>query len=210
MFATLSRNSLWKDDIILWSDIMNKSPLKLRPILSLASSYQKAGDYKTAEIFYLKALSRFSENPHIYNNLGNVYQSSGRLDEAIDFYKRGLRYKETFQLYFNLALAYEKKGDSTSALFCYKQALRLNPYNSETYNNIGNIYLISNMVDEAMDIYKKGLEFGESFELNFNLGLAYERKGDLISAIRHYREALKLNPGDEETKERLSKLLDRL
>jgi tetratricopeptide (TPR) repeat protein len=139
VFVSMSRNSIWMNEIILWTDTMNKSPVKLRPVFNLARSYQKAGDFKLAEYFYLRAAHLFPENPDIYNNLGNIYQNTERIDEAIDFYRTGLQFKETVELYFNLGSAYEKKGDRASAIYCYRQALRLNPEDEEVKERLSRL-----------------------------------------------------------------------
>lgn len=131
ILISISRNSIWRNEIILWTDTMNKSPAKLRSIFNLARSYQKIGELKLAEYFYLRAAHLFPENPDIYNNLGNIYQNTNRIDEAINFYRTGLQFKETVELYFNLGVAYEKKGDRAFAIYCYRHALRLNPEDEE-------------------------------------------------------------------------------
>jgi tetratricopeptide (TPR) repeat protein len=136
---TITRNGVWRDEITLWSDTTNKSPQKLRPVFNLARSYQKAEDFLMAESFYLKVAHLFPENPDIYNNLGNIYQNMGRIDEAINFYKTGLQFRETVELYFNLALAYEKKGDISSAIYYYKKAVSLNPDDEEVRERLSKL-----------------------------------------------------------------------
>ena len=48
IMLTLVRNSIWKDDNMLWSDTTKKSPSRTRAHSELAVSAIQAGEYKTA------------------------------------------------------------------------------------------------------------------------------------------------------------------
>ncbi len=79
----------------------------------------------------------------------------------------------------------------------------------------GNSFYQKQQYDKAVQAYSKVLNEGyESSELYYNLGNAYYRKGNLGYAILNYERALKLSPGDEDTRHNLalanSRTIDRI
>ena len=69
----------------------------------------------------------------------------------------------------------------------------------------GNNFYQQQQYEKAIQAYSKVLNEGyESTELYYNLGNAYYRKGNLGYAILNYERALKLSPGDEDTRHNLA------
>jgi len=128
---TIFRNTAWKTEISIWQDTVNKSPYKLRTLFNLARAYQKMKDLSTAKALYLKILHMFPDNADIYNNLGNVYNEMGRLQDAINHYIVALSLKEYSITHFNLAIALERSGNINGAIEHYKKTLELNPDDEE-------------------------------------------------------------------------------
>lgn len=138
-FASMSRNIDWRDEIAIWKDSAKKSPYKLRSLFNLARSYQKDRDLLNAEVVYLRAFRLFPENPHIPNNLGNVYNELGRYHEAIKYYMHALKYDGSADTHFNIAVAYERTGEIEKAIHHYKESLRLNPADIEAEERLNRL-----------------------------------------------------------------------
>jgi tetratricopeptide (TPR) repeat protein len=77
--------------------------------------------------------------------------------------------------------------------------------------NLGVAYTEANLYDEAIEAYKRSLEFNpKNAEAHYNLGLLYENfNGDPGLAASHYRRYLELEP-DAEDKEEVSGWIRRL
>lgn len=58
----------------------------------------------------------------------------------------------------------------------------------------GNTALNSGNIDEAITYFMRGTQTGKSPQLCFNLGIAYERKGEIDKAIEAYKDAIVLKP----------------
>lgn len=67
------------------------------------SMAMKAGDYKSAEAFYRKALARFPESPEALSNLGIALQQQGKSSEAIHAFTQALKQKQMPRIYALLA-----------------------------------------------------------------------------------------------------------
>lgn len=77
--------------------------------------------------------------------------------------------------------------------------------------NKGELLYKNGLVEDAILIYKKALEFApEDEDIHYNLAIAYAKIGDTNSAIKHYQEALKIVPEHLETRNNLGNLLAKL
>src|SRR6266540_4357767 len=68
--ATYARNSVWKDETTLWSDVVSKSPRKARPHDELGSAYAAKGRLEDAVGEFLEAIRLDSHDPAPHHHLG--------------------------------------------------------------------------------------------------------------------------------------------
>ncbi len=69
-------------------------------------------------------------------------------------------------------------------------------------------YIMSQNYREAIELLENALKkYGESYEIYYNLGLAYESLSMVNEAVKSYRKSLKLNPQFLEAKKRLDSLI---
>jgi len=108
--------------------------------LNLAIIYNDMGKYREAKEVYSAALSRQRGTPNkmdpyvrgkianMYADIGNVYASSGMLDEAIIEYRRALELGPTFvDIRLKLADALRDQGEHAEALKEFEAILKANP-----------------------------------------------------------------------------------
>ena len=168
--VTLQRNSVWRNGITLWSDAVKKSETSAMAYVNLGTAYAKAGENDLAiENFRMALRYAGPENGGdpvtIHYNLGTVYQQTGRFDLAVDEYTIVTEIKpDDYRPFYNLGVIYHKMGKLEEAIAAYTNVLRRNPYNFKSYHNLGLIYQS-----------RQGM-------------------GDIITAEKYYKEAVKLNP----------------
>jgi tetratricopeptide (TPR) repeat protein len=122
-----------------------EAALRLNPsytdaALNLAIIYNDLGRYREAKEVYSAALSRQRSSPHrldpyvkgkianMYADIGNVFASSGMLEEAIVEYRRALELGPTFvDIRLKLADALRDLGDHAGALAEFEAILKANP-----------------------------------------------------------------------------------
>jgi tetratricopeptide (TPR) repeat protein len=94
-----------------------------------------------------------------------------------------------------LGLAEKRMGKFPEAEQNILQWTNLQPYASEAYNNLGNIYLVTNQTSQAVAAYKKALAAKTSkAEPHYNLGQAYLLNFQLNEAEVEFRRARELKP----------------
>jgi len=176
--ATYKRNSIWKDDLVLWSDNVQKSPSKARPHYNLGSSYLLRGMTDKAIQEYQEAIQMDSAYADAYLNLGVAYASKGEEEKAMAALHKAIQFKpDDSESHYNLGLLYSNKGLGHLAIEQYQKALLLNPESVNARNNLGIALAESGRIDDAIAQFQEGLRLlpGEE-ELRKNLEKAYKLK----------------------------------
>lgn len=119
-----------------------------------------------------------TENPHVWNELGNVYLKTGSIDEAIAAYRRAIDLDKNFAWpYSNLALAYVHKLSFVEAILFYERSIELFTNNRDkaiTWNRLGNVYRRLNDYEKAIQAYQTADELdpgNATLSLRANYGL---------------------------------------
>jgi len=95
-----------------------------------------------------------------------------------------------------------------------EELVEFNPLKAEKNLEVGRYYLRSGNYDAAIDRLKDALKYKSNFAAPHRyLGEAYEKKGRLEDAIRHYKRYLEILPSAEDAKKiqkRIAQLQDKL
>lgn len=106
--------------------------------------------------------------------------------------------------------AYEKK-EYDNAIKQYQQATVKNPANSTAQYNLGNALYKTNKTDEAVQAYdeaaSKASSKSDKSKSFYNKGVVLQNNKKLPECIEAYKNALKLNPQDEDARQNLQKAL---
>lgn len=203
-----------------------KKALEIKPDLiearsNLANLFFKLKFYSRAEAEYelLEKSPLGAKAGQARNNLGNIYEVTGRTELAIEKYNQALALDSGLRFTrFNLARIYFFKKDFDSAaaqisqslgewkgkddLFCVKMIadfLQKAGYVSaaaEFYNNLGIYFSKNNYWPAAVNAFNCALELKPKFaDYYYNLGLAYLNMGNKYQARKTLKQALKINSG---------------
>jgi len=134
----------------------------------------------------------------LYSNLGNTLKAMGRLDEAIDNYKKALKLKpHSAELYSNLGNAYKAQMRLDDAVSCHLKAISINPCLAGAYYNLGNTFEILGQLDKAVASYHKAITIKPNYsEAYSKIGNVLQRLGRLDEAIASYYKAFAIKPDD--------------
>ena len=100
------------------------------------------------------------------------------------------------------------EGDFSIAEADYRQAISLNPKDDTAKYNLGNAYYNKEMNDIAMNRFKQAASVADSksdkHKAFHNLGNTYMNEKKYQEAVDSYKNALRNNPKDEETRYNLA------
>lgn len=162
-----------------------------------------------------RALSSYQtaveQNPKYYAayiEMGVMNYEMGN-DIALDYFNTALEIapKSTEALY-NKGMFFQTKQSFEDAKKCYRDILDIDSTNSQAYFNQGYIHLsYEERYDSAVFFFEKAIENDSSYFYAYNnLGLSYERLGEIEKAKSAYRSAIEINADFKLAKENLHSL----
>ena len=130
-------------------------------IAALANAFYERGEVHQAIHFQKKALKLDPDNPEYNTALGKMYIAHKKYDEAIEVLIRALeKNQKLYSARYNLGIAYAKRGmnDINISLDHWKEAIKINDDDSILHRNLGIIYYMKGMIEEAVESFEKTLE----------------------------------------------------
>ncbi len=95
----------------------------------------------------------------VYSNLGSIYLSQNRLEEAEETLQKALGLNpEAVGSAINLAQVYRDTQRPGKAITCLQQAATQNPEHIDLYHHLGNAYIQAGLADQGLNILRYALE----------------------------------------------------
>ena len=103
---------------------------------------------------------------------------------------------------------YFRAHDYKNAEASYLRAVKADPKSSRARLNLGDTYLAQNNTDEALKQFEAAAKSEQAKDVRamayHNIGYVHHKKQELDKAIENYKQALRLNPHDEDTRYNLA------
>jgi tetratricopeptide (TPR) repeat protein len=125
------------------------------------------------------------------------HQVSGRLDEAIELYRKSISIHPTAEAHTFLGWTYSFKGEYEEAIDECKRAIEIDPDFGNPYNDIGAYLIRLGRFHEAIPWLQQACaarRYDARHYPFYNLGRVYERIGEVRKAIVEYQNAADLDP----------------
>jgi len=127
--TSIARNSLWKDEVILWEDSAQKSFVSGRPFTNKGGGLNAQKKYVEAVAAYTTALERTPMDYTAHCGLAFALFHLGRYDEAISEYRKAMGILDNPLYHENLAIVLEKKGAYREAIEELSALIKTSPNN---------------------------------------------------------------------------------
>lgn len=187
---------LGEDDeaMLALNEVPENDPSYPRALLLMADLYQMQGLYEVSEQKLLKAKQLLPDEIVIDFALGELYLEEGKLQEAIEAYKKVIE-KETeiggVNIHQRLGDAYSAGGNFEEALIHYDKALE-ERLDINTLFNYGLTAFQAGMHKTAIEKFTEVKELDyEYHSVYLYLAMAYEREGELEKGLAVAEEGLK-------------------
>jgi protein O-GlcNAc transferase len=129
-------------------------------------------------------------------NEGFLWQTKGRLKEAMGFYQKVLKLKPNFEVALNnLSYVYRMRNECKKAIPLLLKVVAQNPVYANAYFNLGYCYKSMSMLKETIYYLKKGLEI-KPRDANAwaELGTTFNLMGWSQDSIEALERAIKISP----------------
>ena len=159
------------------------------------------GRNEAAEAAFRKALTIDPELADAHNNLGALYDRTGRKDESEREYREALMvpaYPTPEKVHLNLGLLYTSQGRDDEAIREFRKAVELVPKYYQAHFELAAMLDKTGRIDEAVREYEVAAPgFGTSGDYFYRLGFGYFRLGDRFKARENLARAIEISPGSE-------------
>ena len=178
-------------------------------ICAWAQDLFKKGEYNHAFDKFFEALKYDEENDEVYFQLGKCNYYIKSFQDSIAHFKRAISIKpQESMYYFGLGCAYDEMGQTKNAKMAFYDAVNINPMNTQA--RIAYAISLTKELEYAQSIeqFNNVLKYiPNNADTMYNLALAYDLVGDIERAIKHYKQALDVEPKHKEARHNLELLL---
>jgi tetratricopeptide (TPR) repeat protein len=192
-----SRNQVWNDEILLWTDSIEKSPNKARPYVNLGLAYLNSGDYKKAFEVTQKSIQLDPKTAAAYQNLSIIYEKWDNLEQAVRMGQKALELdRKNYVTYLTLGGIYLRSQQYEKAEEAYKTFIQIFPYFPETHNLLAAVYAAQRQFDKVIEALDGELRVNPLHSLaHLNLGQVYWHEfRNREKALYHLKIALMVDP----------------
>lgn len=193
----------------LLEEILKKDPEIIQARLVLSNAYTKL-QRPTEAKFQLDAVLQQDAN-HIQALIGmaNILRNEGRYADVISLCQKALSVEpNSTQALSLMGNAQMDRQDYTQALAPLQKAAEIQPKLTQYRQNLAACYIFLKKFNDAENILKAiNRDFPKFPQVNFNLGLVEEEKGDLVLAEKGYRREIEFYPQSVPAHFNLGKLL---
>ena len=170
-------------------------------------AYQ-AGRFKESASDWEIALKLEPDNVPVLRNLGAVYHSLDRDDDAVAALQRALEIKPVSDVYTNLGTILFYQGKYDRAVPAFEKAVELGANNFDSWGNLGDAYRwSSNKQDKARPAYEHAIQLAREeiaknpnqIDLRTDLAMYLAKNGDKDAALKELKPveaAHDTNPSD--------------
>jgi tetratricopeptide (TPR) repeat protein len=162
-----------------------------------AADYQKAIDLRSASEQAKKDPDNNAKMAAYYNNLGEAYSKSNKIDDAVNDYNKAAQLDTAHAsvYYFNEAAILTSAGKLDDAIAAFDKVIAADPTKVAAYYWRGWSYQSKKVFDMALADYNKVLELNPKYT-NAVTGRArlFDSKHEFSKAIAEYEKAIELDP----------------
>ncbi len=176
----------------IYRDILRRNPDHPIALNLLGVLAGQTGNNEAAIDLIAKSLSAQPDYADAHYNLGNVFHSEERLDEAVVHFQEALALRPGYtEARNNLGNVLIKMERWDEALEQFREILAVNPDRAEVHYNIGIAHRELEELDAAVECFRAALRINPDYsEAQNNLGNALKELGDLEAAVEWYRKAI--------------------
>ncbi|MBW2452766.1 MAG: tetratricopeptide repeat protein [Deltaproteobacteria bacterium] len=170
----------------------------------LAEAYMRKKAFVEAERHYQRALDLSNYEPKYFNNLGALYLTMERYDDAIAAFRsaaENLLFDRPEVSWTGVGVANYQKGDYPAAERAYQKAKEINPLYFQVPYRLGELYFAQGRPVEAAENFNKAVELFPNFaEGYYWLGLTYMKIEETGKARSAFQDVVRLDPRSEEAR----------
>jgi len=197
-----------REEATFWERYLLYSPTPRDACSPLMKAYRKLQDHEKAIDVGRRCLALDPTGSALHFLLGYAYERAGRMEDAEEIYRRGLDHDpRQWDTQLGLARVLLRTDRVAEATELGLEVLENSPDHPDALLVVGQCLRSARDLEGAKAYLQRGVEVSGSYaDFHRVLGGIAEQQTDLDAAARHYREVLRLEPGDEGIARRVERL----
>lgn len=151
---------------------------------------------KKAKQLLMNLINKYPESYNGHRLLAQNYEKEGGMRKAIDEYVKAIDInKKDYDSYYKISELLVNLGKKDEAIQMLTNLIHNKPGYYNASKLLGGLLCEQENFKEAINVYMNALKYNdkESFEIYYNLGIAYTRLNDFQNAKSCYEKAAKIN-----------------
>ena len=200
--CTYQRNTIWDNEIALWSDAAAKFPQNARAFENLGTAYMYKKLYTNAIDTLQKAIALDSTISSQWYNLAWCHKAIGLTDDAIKEYTIALELSPQYKkAAINLATIYIQKGEPDKA---YEVLIKIknSHYPKDPYINalIAQAHCDSGKIKTAIVLFEQAISMGLNYpDMYYNFAACLMKQGATKESRNYFLKTIEFNPQETES-----------
>ncbi|HEY5079602.1 MAG TPA: tetratricopeptide repeat protein [Opitutaceae bacterium] len=163
-----------------------------------AMTWKQSEVFRDDETLWQSTLALNPECWMAHNNLGTDYLQSGRLQDSVEEFEKGLEIRSNdFKAHQNLGNALLRLGRLDEAAAQFQAALGIDPNFDMAHGGLGEVFLRQGRPADAIEQFQLALKINPDLEqAEVDYGKALAGIGRTNEALEHFRRALSIDPRD--------------
>ncbi|MFN8353919.1 MAG: tetratricopeptide repeat protein [Spirosomataceae bacterium] len=198
-FMSFQRSTIWKNDIVLFLDVLEKYPTNGFINGNVGWAYLQKNDTVNVLKYFKKANELSWHTSEMYIKMADIYFAQKQYKEAVGNFEEALK-KDPNQknLYWTLATCYYYTDEFDKAEEFAKKALQADVKNFYAHNILGLVYTKKGMYDEALKSFATSSKYNAKFyDPYVNTGHVYDLMQQYEKGITVLEKAIKMDPKQE-------------
>ena len=194
-FVTMARTRFW-------AEVYNKGGVEYNEYIAAPMDEKDAALKKAIATYEVSARIKPDEAKS-YTMLATCNHMAGNTDKSENYILKAVALSpDDADVNLTAGQIFMQKQDYEVALPYLKKAVELEPSNTKSIRNLAQIYYDMGQLDKSIQTYEVAIDKETDREvkadLYFNLGILYNKVGNLEEAEYHFTNALDENPDDVE------------
>ena len=175
-----------------------------------SKAYKNLKEYDKAIKHLKSARNVYGFDSEIYYELGlNYLLNADNLNAQKNFIRTIKLSPENKNAQIKLALTHELSGEEDMAVLVYNTIIEKNPTYIPALSNLASLYIEQEKYLEAISLFKEILKINdEYYRAHLGLGLCFDKLGEYIYAIRHYKKYISKKPHSQTAKSLAGRILE--
>lgn len=177
---------------------------------SASKAYKNLKEYDKAIKHLKSARNVYGFDSEIYYELGlNYLLSADNVNAQKNFIRTIKLSPDNKNAQIKLALTHELSGEEEMAALVYNTIIEKNPTYIPALSNLASLYIEQEKYMEAIALFKEILKINEEYyRAHLGLGLCFDKLGEYIYAVRHYKKYISKKPHSQTAKSLVGRILE--